>query len=76
MLESLFNKVAPWVHTGNFLKKENPMQMFSCKCCKILKNTYFEEYLQNTVFLYGAVAHDSETYDFTKLFYDPMNLDL
>ena len=34
--------------------------MFSCEYCEILKNTYFQEHLQTTTFLYGAVAHDSQ----------------
>ena len=37
------------------------MQVFSCEYCEILKNTYFQKHLQTTTFLYGAVAHDSET---------------
>ena len=27
-------------------KKENPPQVFSCKYCKIFKNSYFEEHLR------------------------------
>ena len=30
-------------------------------------HTYFQEHQGTTSFLYGAVAHDSETYDFAKL---------
>ena len=40
--------------------------MFSCEYCEILKNTYSQEHLPTTIFLYGAVAHDPETYDFMK----------
>ena len=43
VLESLFNKVAD-LKTGNFTKKI-PTQVFFCKYCKIVKNTYFEEHL-------------------------------
>ena len=39
MLESLINKV----------KKETPIQLFSCEYFKKFKNTYFEEYLQTPV---------------------------
>ena len=44
VLESLFNKVAGQ-ETCNFIKKETPTQVFSCKCCKTFKNTYFEKHL-------------------------------
>ena len=30
----------------NFIKKENPTQVFSCEFCKVFKNSYFVEYLQ------------------------------
>ena len=33
-----------------------------------LATTYFQEHLRTTTFLYGAVAHDSETFVFTKLY--------
>ena len=33
--------------------KEAPAQ-FSCEYCEILKNTYFQEQLRTTTFLYGA----------------------
>ena len=49
-------------------KKETLVEVFSCEYCKILKKTYFQEHLQTIAFLYGTVAHESETYDFTKLY--------
>ena len=33
---------------SNFIKKETPTQVFSCKYCGIFKNTYFEELLRTT----------------------------
>ena len=46
MLESLFNKNEP---SGlELYENETPTQVFSCKICKIFKNTYFEEHLQTT----------------------------
>ena len=33
----------------NFIKKETPIQAFSCEFCEIVKNTSFEEHLQTTV---------------------------
>ena len=42
-----------------FIKKLQGF-MFSCEYCEILKNTYFQEHLRTTTFLYGAVAHDSQ----------------
>ena len=39
---------------------------FPMKIAKILKKSFFQEYFRTTAFLYGAVAHDSETYNFTK----------
>ena len=35
-----------WSKAFNFIKKDTPTQVFSCKYCEIFKNTYFEEYLQ------------------------------
>ena len=41
-----FNKVAAlWPLACNFIKKETQAQMFSCKFCKICKNTFFLEHL-------------------------------
>ena len=45
MLEPLFNKVSG-LKISNFVKKQTPAQVFSCKYCKIFKNTYSEECLQ------------------------------
>ena len=39
MPESLFNKVAG--DACNFVKKDSPSQVFSCKFCEIFKNTNF-----------------------------------
>ena len=44
VLGSLFNKVAGLPN----LLKETPSQVFSCKICKIFKNTYCEEQLRMT----------------------------
>ena len=45
-----------------FLKKEIPMQLFSCEFCEIFKNTFFIENLQataseNTRYLRGLPMH-------------------
>ena len=40
MLESLFFKSCGR-ESCNFIKKETPIQLFSCEPCKILKNTFF-----------------------------------
>ena len=32
----------------NFIKKETPLQVFSCEFCKIFKNTVFTEHLRAT----------------------------
>ena len=40
MLEFLFNKVAG-LPAGNFIKKETPAQVFSCRYCEIFKNSFF-----------------------------------
>ena len=31
-------------------KKETPTQVFTCKACKIFKNTFFEAYLRTAAF--------------------------
>ena len=35
----------------NFIKKETPVQAFSCEFCEILKNTYSVEYLRRAAFV-------------------------
>ena len=45
MLKSLFNKVNR-PKACNFIKKETLTEVFSCECCEIYKNTYFEKHLQ------------------------------
>ena len=46
MLEALFNKAVGF-QTCNFIKKETPIQVFSCEYCKIFKKSpYFEEHLR------------------------------
>ena len=35
-----------WKKSCNFIKKETPTQLFSCKFCYILKNTFLTEYLR------------------------------
>ena len=42
MLDSLFNKVATLLKK----KKTTQTQVFSCECCEIFENNYFEENLQ------------------------------
>ena len=74
VLESLYNKVAG-LHASKFFKKR-----LQCRCFPVnIAICFPSEHLfsRTTAFLYFcAVAHDSETYDFTKLYYDPMNLNL
>ena len=41
--ESPFNKVAVCI----FIKKETPIQLFSCEYCEILKNSFFIERLMS-----------------------------
>ena len=53
--------------SATFLKK-TPAQVLSCEYCKIIKKNYFQEHVLTTTFLYGEVAHDSETSDFKKLY--------
>ena len=43
---SFFDKVA--IAGCNFIKKETPIQMFSCEFCEIFKNTFLPEHLQTT----------------------------
>ena len=45
VLETCFNKVSG-------LLKETPVQMFSCKFCKIFKKTYFIEHFRATAFAF------------------------
>ena len=54
MLETFYNKFAG-LSAYNFIKKETPTQVFSCKYCKIFKSTFFEEHLQATA---SAVLND------------------
>ena len=42
---SFFKKVTG-LRPCNFIKKETPTRVFSCKICEIFKNTYFEEHLR------------------------------
>ena len=49
VLESVFNNVRG-LKDRNFIKKRL-QQVFSCECCEMLKNTYFEEYLQTAAFV-------------------------
>ena len=46
--------------------KETPTQVFSCKYCEIFKNTYFEEHLWTTIYVYLL----SHTYVAQELLYD------
>ena len=49
MLKPIFDKVAGFqLSAFNFIKKENPTQVFSTSYYEVFKNTYFEEYLQMT----------------------------
>ena len=34
----------------NFINKETPAQVFSCKFCEIFRSTYFTEHLRTTAF--------------------------
>ena len=42
-----------WRKTCNFIKKETPTQLFSCRFCYILKNTFFTEHLWVTTSDHG-----------------------
>ena len=62
-LESLFHRVTDF-QACIFYYKETPTQVFSC--CKIFKNTYFEEHMRTVVFkmtlkmwLFGILLLDS-----------------
>ena len=52
VLESLFNKAAG-LPVCKFIKKETPIQVFSCDYCKVFKKTYFEEYLRTAASVYS-----------------------
>ena len=45
-MDSLLDKVADLKAHYCALLKKTPVQVFSCKFCKIVKNTYVAEYLQ------------------------------
>ena len=48
MRESLFiESCRP--EASNFVKKEILAQVFSCKFCEIFKNTFFTEYIPETI---------------------------
>ena len=71
MLESLYNKVAG-LHASKLFKKRLQRRCFPVNIAKFLRTIIFK----NDCFSIWSVAHDSETYDFTKLYYDPMKLNL
>ena len=52
VLESLFNKAAG-LPVCKFIKKETPIQVFSCDYCKVFKKTYFEEHLRTAASVYS-----------------------
>ena len=45
------------VLTEKIYWKENSPQVFSCKYCKIFKNTYFEEHLRTAAFIMTYYNH-------------------
>ena len=52
VLESLFNKAAG-LPVCKFIKKETPIQVFSCDYCKVFQKTYFEKYLRTAASVYS-----------------------
>ena len=61
-----FYKKVVQKHFAIFTEKHLCWSLFMIKLP--LAINYFQEHLRTTTFLYSAVAHDSETFVFTKLY--------
>ena len=46
--ESFLTKLQAWDLQLYFIKRDTPMQLFSCAFCEIFKNSFFAEYLLKT----------------------------
>ena len=60
---SSFSKFTNW-RPAILYTKESPEQMFFCECCKVFKNTYFEE----KMLLYRSSYCSHQKYSKKKLF--------
>ena len=52
VLQNICKRLLIWLPACNFVRKETPVQIFSCEICEIFKNAFFTEHHRTTAFFF------------------------